>query len=144
MNGRALYTNAVRRMTESARCVLKQVSWSSADLEVFIGHQANQRILDSVAERLGVGPTRQHGNIREVGNTAAASIPIALADAAARGAAGRGARTLITAFGAGYTWGSAALTFPAAKPYTRPPHSLDDPYPLAADDRDYAVSDQPA
>ncbi|MDQ0376061.1 beta-ketoacyl-ACP synthase III [Amycolatopsis thermophila] len=131
MNGRALYTNAVRRMTATARDALAGAGWSVDDVDVFIGHQANQRILDSVAEHLGLPPDRQQGNLRDLGNTAAASIPLAIADAAVRGAARPGDRTLLAAFGAGYTWGSATLRFPAAMPYSLAPHSAGAPIPAA-------------
>lgn len=136
MDGRNLYMNAVRRMTEAASSVLKKAGWSGSDIEVFVGHQANQRILDSVAERLDLPADRQFGNLRVVGNTAAASIPLALADAASRGAVNPGDRTILTAFGAGYTWGAAALTFPAAVPYQSAPHATEAPRPVITQERE--------
>ncbi|MFD4192689.1 beta-ketoacyl-ACP synthase 3 [Amycolatopsis thermoflava] len=135
MNGRALYTSAVRRMTATARAALSGAGWSIEEVDVFIGHQANQRILDSVAEHLGLPPGRQQGNLRELGNTAAASVPLAVADAALRGAARPGDRTLLAAFGAGFTWGSVALRFPAAVPYSLAPHAAGAPEPAAPDRR---------
>ena len=121
MNGREVYRLAVRRMTASAHAVLDRVGWPAGQLDGFIGHQANQRILDAVAERLGVPAERTFGNIREVGNTAAASVPLALAHAVARRAAPVGGRTLLTAFGGGLTWGSIALTWPDVRPVELPP-----------------------
>lgn len=112
MQGRQVYAHAVRRMTESARTVLASTGWKAGDIRAFIGHQANQRILDSVAERVGVNPRHCFGNIREVGNTAAASIPLALADAVASGARRPGDPALLTAFGGGLTWASATITWP--------------------------------
>ena len=124
MQGREVYRHAVRRMTASANAVLAQVGWPAEQLDGFIGHQANQRILDAVADRLGVpGPARL-GNIREVGNTAAASVPLALADAVTREPSiPVGGRALLTAFGGGLTWGSIALTWPDVRPVELPPDS---------------------
>jgi len=128
MNGREIFRLAIRRMTASADAVLGKVGWSAGELDCFIGHQANQRILDAVADRLGVPAERRFGNIREVGNTAAASIPLALAHAVAAQAARPGGRALLTAFGGGLTWGSIALTWPDARPVELPP---DPGHPLA-------------
>lgn len=114
MRGGQVYAHAVRRMTQSARAALAATGWKPRDVEAFIGHQANQRILDSVAERLGIDARNNLGNIRDVGNTAAASIPLALADAVSRGARHPGAPTLLTAFGGGLTWASATLNWPDA------------------------------
>lgn len=116
MRGREVYAHAVRRLTQSSRAALEGAGWPPARVGAFIGHQANQRILDAVADRLGIGPQHRFGNLREVGNTAAASIPLALADTAAGGVVRPGTPTLLTAFGGGLTWGSLALTWPAAKP----------------------------
>ncbi|MFE4452992.1 beta-ketoacyl-ACP synthase III [Streptomyces sp. NPDC056796] len=122
MNGRAVYAHAVRRMTDSAREALDGTGWSPDDVEAFISHQANQRIIDAVADRLGIPAARRHGNLRELGNTAAASIPLALADTAVRRLVAPGARTLITGFGGGLTWGAQTLRFPEARPHSRSPH----------------------
>ncbi|WP_420309475.1 beta-ketoacyl-ACP synthase III [Streptomyces sp. YS-B37] len=122
MRGREVYARAVRQMAASSRAVLDRAGWSTDSVAAFVAHQANQRILDSVADRLGIPPDRCHGNLRDVGNTAAASLPLALADTAARDAVRPGARTLLTAFGGGLTWGSIAMTWPQAKPVRHPPH----------------------
>ncbi|WP_369191897.1 beta-ketoacyl-ACP synthase III [Streptomyces sp. R08] len=122
MRGREVYARAVRQMAASSRAVLGRAGWSTDSVAAFVAHQANQRILDSVADRLGIPPDRCHGNLRDVGNTAAASLPLALADTAARDAVRPGARTLLTAFGGGLTWGSIAMTWPQAKPVRHPPH----------------------
>jgi 3-oxoacyl-[acyl-carrier-protein] synthase-3 len=123
MRGREVYARAVRQMADSSRTVLGRAGWSVDSVEAFVAHQANQRILDSVADKLGIPPERCHGNLREVGNTAAASLPLALADTAARGAVAPGARALLTAFGGGLTWGSIAMTWPEAKPVRHAPES---------------------
>jgi 3-oxoacyl-[acyl-carrier-protein] synthase III len=121
MSGREVYGQAVRRMTESSLAVLEQAGWHPDGVGAFIGHQANQRILDSVADRVGIARRYRFGNIREVGNTAAASIPLALADTARRKLVRPGTRTLLTAFGGGLTWGSLAMSWPSALPWAHDP-----------------------
>ncbi|MEV0372907.1 beta-ketoacyl-ACP synthase III [Streptomyces sp. NPDC050636] len=121
MQGREVYGHAVRRMTASSLAVLGQVGWQPGTVEAFIGHQANQRILDSVADRVGIAPRHRYGNIRDVGNTAAASIPLAMADTATHNRVRPGSRTLLTAFGGGLTWGAIALRWPSAVPGARDP-----------------------
>lgn len=116
MEGREVYTRAVPTMVESARSVAEAVGWRPEDIDAFVGHQANLRILESVAKRLGLPPERVIANIEDVGNTAAASIPLALAWAADRGRLTPGDRVVLTAFGGGLTWGSAALLWPDVHP----------------------------
>ncbi|WP_405020747.1 ketoacyl-ACP synthase III [Kitasatospora sp. NBC_00070] len=120
MRGREVYAHAVRRMVESSRTVLDRADWPAGSVRAFIGHQANQRILDAVAQRLGIDPKHCHGNIRELGNTAAASIPLVLADPVTQQALEPGLRCLLTAFGGGLAWGSVALNWPAAVPRRLP------------------------
>ncbi|MDJ0384273.1 beta-ketoacyl-ACP synthase III [Streptomyces sp. G-G2] len=119
MEGREVYTRAVPTMVESARRAAEAVGWPLQDVDAFVGHQANLRILESVAKRLGLPPERVISNIEDVGNTAAASIPLALAWAADRGRLTPGDRVLLTAFGGGLTWGSAALLWPDVRPVNR-------------------------
>ncbi|WP_035847368.1 beta-ketoacyl-ACP synthase III [Kitasatospora azatica] len=113
MRGKDLFMNAVMRMSDSARSVLKQADWELADIDCFIGHQANRRILDAVGEELGLAEERVAVNIDQVGNTVAASIPLAMADAVRQGRLSAGDRVLLAAFGAGATWGAATLRWPA-------------------------------
>ncbi|MEV4441592.1 beta-ketoacyl-ACP synthase 3 [Streptomyces sp. NPDC049577] len=120
MRGPQVYRHAVRRMHQCASTTLDTVGWPLETVEAFIGHQANQRILDAVADRLGIAPRHRHGNIRDIGNTGAASIPLAMAATATAGSLQPGARTLLTTFGGGLTWGAAALTWPAATPVSHP------------------------
>ncbi|MFI5617669.1 beta-ketoacyl-ACP synthase III [Streptomyces sp. NPDC051567] len=120
MRGRAVYAQAVRRMTGSARTAIDRAGWTTHDVRAFIGHQANQRILDAVADRLDIAPHRRFGNIREIGNTAAASIPLVLADPTVHTSLTPGAPTVLTAFGGGLTWASVALTWPEAPPHHEP------------------------
>ncbi|MFJ2216672.1 beta-ketoacyl-ACP synthase 3 [Streptomyces sp. NPDC101062] len=112
MRGRAVYQHAVERMTASCRTLLGTVGWDPAQVDHFVPHQANARILRAVADRVGIGADRCVTHLDRVGNTGAASIPLALADAAARGRLRAGDRVLLTAFGGGLTWGTAALTWP--------------------------------
>jgi len=119
MQGRRVFAQAVQRMTSSCHLTLERVHWSPASIGVFISHQANQRIIDAVGDRLGIDPHRRFGNIADVGNTAAASLPLAMAATADRQLAEPGARTLLTAFGGGLTWGSVALNWPDVRPIYR-------------------------
>ncbi|MFG2003999.1 beta-ketoacyl-ACP synthase III [Spirillospora sp. NPDC048911] len=116
LNGRQTYLEAVERMSAATRAVLARAGWETADLVAFVAHQANQRILDAVGERLGVSEPHRVTNIRNLGNTAAASIPLAMVHAADRQAVTPGSRTALAAFGGGLTWGAVALTWPAADP----------------------------
>ncbi|WP_239074953.1 beta-ketoacyl-ACP synthase 3 [Streptomyces sp. SID10853] len=109
MRGAAVYQQAVERMTGSCRALLAKLGWDAGQVDHFVPHQANARILRAVAGRLGIDPARCVTHLDRVGNTGAASIPLALADADARGALRTGDRVLLTAFGGGLTWGSAAL-----------------------------------
>lgn len=112
MDGKSVFFAAVRRMTESSRTVLARTGWEVADVDRLVGHQANTRIIHAVADQLGLDPERAVLNIERVGNTSAASIPLALADALADGTLTKGDRVLLTAFGGGATWGSATLVWP--------------------------------
>ncbi|MEU1013820.1 beta-ketoacyl-ACP synthase III [Streptomyces sp. NPDC005890] len=116
MRGREVYVQAVPAMTDSALRVAKSVGWQAGDIDAFVGHQANIRILRSVAKRLGLPEDRVVANIEDVGNTAAASIPLALAWAADQHRIKRGDRLVLTAFGGGLTWGSSALTWSGTRP----------------------------
>ncbi|MBZ4019522.1 beta-ketoacyl-ACP synthase III [Streptomyces purpurogeneiscleroticus] len=112
MEGRPLYVQAVERMAASSRAVLDRVGWSVRDVDVFAGHQANVRIVRAVAEELELPEERVAVNIGRVGNTLAASVPLLLLDAAVNGRLVPGNRVLLSAFGAGLSWGSTVLTWP--------------------------------
>lgn len=112
MQGTAVFRHACARMAESSRAVLEQAGWMVGDVDRFVGHQANIRILQAAAKHLGLPADAVVANIDRVGNTSAASIPLALADAAADATIVPGHRVLLTAFGAGLTWGSTLLTWP--------------------------------
>ncbi len=110
MHGPEVYRNAVTRMAASSQAVLDAAGLTAADVDVLVGHQANARILDAVARRLDVPAERCQLSVDRHGNTSAASIPLALADAAESGLVRPGARVLLTAFGAGLSWASCLLT----------------------------------
>jgi len=116
MRGRELYVHAVRRMTDSSRRTLASTGWQAKELGAFIAHQANQRILDAVSHNLGIPGDRAISHLAQVGNTAAASVPLALAHAVTQQITSAGDKALLTAFGAGLTWGTVAITWPDATP----------------------------
>jgi len=112
MQGKKVFAEAVTRMGDSASALLARIGWPAGSVDHLVGHQANVRILKALAQRLGLPEERAVVNIDRVGNTSAASIPLALSDAAAAGTLITGSRVLLTAFGGGLTWGAAALTWP--------------------------------
>lgn len=116
MQGQAVYRHAVARMAEATRDVLAHAGWAVEDLDLLVGHQANVRILHAVAARLGLPTDRALVHVDRVGNTAAASIPLALADGVDRGLLRSGHRIAMTAFGGGATWGAATLVWPELPP----------------------------
>jgi 3-oxoacyl-[acyl-carrier-protein] synthase-3 len=112
MAGKAVFTTAVVTMTESVTRLLRRVGWSVGEVAHLVPHQANARILTAVADQLDLPAERLVTNMAEVGNTVAASIPLAFAHASRRQRLRPGDRVVITGFGAGLTWGSAALRWP--------------------------------
>jgi 3-oxoacyl-[acyl-carrier-protein] synthase-3 len=107
MRGNETFKMAVRSMEETSREVLKAAGLQTSDIDLFIPHQANRRIIDAVGSRLGLREDQVYVNIERVGNTSAASIPIALDEAARAGRLKRGDNLLFAAFGTGLTWGAA-------------------------------------
>ncbi|MGH4011147.1 MAG: beta-ketoacyl-ACP synthase III [Pseudonocardiaceae bacterium] len=116
MRGQPVFVEAVLRMTESVRSTAKHVRWSVDEVDRFVVHQANARILAAMAEQLDAPAQRFVSNIARVGNTVAASIPLAMADAVEAGDLRAGQRVMLSGFGGGLTWGSAALTWPDIHP----------------------------
>jgi len=110
MDGHETFRSAVARMTEVTLDALAAAELELADVDLFVYHQANARILTAVAERLGLDPARVVNVIGTLGNTSAASLPLALAAAAPA----PGSTILLAAFGAGFTWGAATLTWGGA------------------------------
>ncbi len=109
MKGNELFKVAVRSMAEISREVLEQTGLKSQDIDLFIPHQANQRITEAVADRLNVDLSRVYSNIAVHGNTSAASIPIALDECVAAGRVKEGDLVLMTSFGGGVTWGAVLM-----------------------------------
>jgi len=109
MRGNELFKVAVRSMEEISRQVLDDLRMSPSDIDLFIPHQANQRITEAVAERLGLPPEKVYSNIHRVGNTSSASIPIALDECVRSGRVKPGDLLMMASFGAGVTFGAAIL-----------------------------------
>ena len=109
MKGNELFKVAVRSMAEISRAVLEQAGLKSDDVDLFIPHQANQRITEAVADRLNVDMSKVYSNIAVHGNTSAASIPIALDECVTAGRVKEGDLVLMASFGGGVTWGSVLM-----------------------------------
>jgi 3-oxoacyl-[acyl-carrier-protein] synthase-3 len=109
MDGREVFRRAVRVIVDSARVTLDRAGLTADDVALFVPHQANSRIIDSAAGKLGLPPERTFVNIDRYGNTSAASVPIALAEAADAGRLQRGDIVLLSGFGAGMSWASALV-----------------------------------
>ncbi|GAA1952589.1 beta-ketoacyl-ACP synthase III [Amycolatopsis minnesotensis] len=116
MQGQKVFRQACARMAESSRAVLDRAGWDVAEVDRFVGHQANIRILDAVAKKLGLPAEAVVANIGTVGNTVAASVPLALLDGVKEGHLVPGHRVVVSAFGAGLTWGSTVLRWPEVTP----------------------------
>lgn len=112
MRGRDVFGPAVHRMAGSARAVLAAAGWRVEDLDWLVGHQANLRILHATAEQLDLPAERVAVHLDVAGNTAAASIPLALHHAAGTGRLTAGHKVALTAFGGGATWGATTLVWP--------------------------------
>jgi 3-oxoacyl-[acyl-carrier-protein] synthase-3 len=109
MQGQEVFRRAVRVVVESARTTLDRAGVAASDVAWFVPHQANIRIIESASSRLGIPAERTIVNIDRYGNTSAASIPLALAEAADDGRLRDGDLVLMSGFGAGMTWASALL-----------------------------------
>jgi len=109
MNGREVFKFATRVMVSSAEKVLAECGLTVADVDVYVPHQANKRIIDHAARKLGIPEEKVVVNVDRYGNTSSGSIPLALADAAADGRLREGELVLMTGMGAGLTWGSALI-----------------------------------
>jgi 3-oxoacyl-[acyl-carrier-protein] synthase-3 len=109
MNGREVFKFATRILVQSAEDILRECGLSIDDVDVYVPHQANMRIIDHATRKLGVPSDRVVINVDRFGNTSSGSIPLALADAAADGRLKPGKLVLMTGMGAGLTWGSALI-----------------------------------
>ena len=109
MQGREVFRRAVRAVVDSGMLALERAGVASSDVKWFLPHQANVRIIDAAAQRLGIPRERTIVNIERFGNTSAASIPLALAEAADDGRFADGDLILLSGFGAGMGWASALV-----------------------------------
>ena len=109
MNGPEVFKFATRVLVTSAQAVLDECGRSVAEVDVYVPHQANVRIIDHATKKLGIPSERVVTNVDRYGNTSSGSIPLALADAAADGRLRPGELVLMTGMGAGLTWGSALI-----------------------------------
>jgi 3-oxoacyl-[acyl-carrier-protein] synthase-3 len=109
MEGREVFRRAVRAMVSSSRAALERAKLSPDDVDLFVPHQANARIVTATADRLGIEPGRTVLSVAHTGNTSAASIPIALRQALDTGRLAGGDLVLLTAVGAGLSWASAVV-----------------------------------
>lgn len=109
MNGRELYKRAIGAFGDAIEVALKQTGLCVDDIDLFIPHQANKRIIDSAAKRVGLSEEKIYLNVMKVANTSAASIPIALDQARKEGLIKEGDTVLLAAFGGGLTWASAMI-----------------------------------
>jgi 3-oxoacyl-[acyl-carrier-protein] synthase-3 len=108
-DGRTVFKFAVQNMADVAAQVLERNSYSGKDVKFFIPHQANLRIIDAAAKRLGIDPEKVVINIDRFGNTTAATIPLALSEAYQEGKVEKGDLIVLATFGAGFTWASALI-----------------------------------
>ena len=115
-NGREVFKRAVVEMSNACRQLLEKSGFTPDDVNVLIPHQANARIIIAVAERLGIGMDRSIVDVESVGNTSAASIPIALDRAWRSGRIAEGDLVLFTSFGAGLAWGANLVRWTAPPP----------------------------
>jgi 3-oxoacyl-[acyl-carrier-protein] synthase III len=111
MEGRLVYEQAISHMERSCRVLLELSGLSIDDVDLVIAHQANGRIINAVRERFGLARERVADYVADVGNTSAASIPLALSLAQDDGRLPTAGHVLLTAFGAGFSWGAALLTY---------------------------------
>lgn len=109
MEGKQVFKNAIRAMVGSCNKVLEYNNLSIDQIQWLVPHQANQRILDAVGKKLGIDPDRVFSNLKKYGNISAASVPLAICELSEQ--LEEGDKIILTAFGAGVTWGAALMTW---------------------------------
>ena len=109
MEGRAVFKHAVAMITDVIEQAFKTTGYTADDVDWFVPHQANKRIIDDSARKLGIAPEKVVTTVDKHGNTSAASIPLALTAAVADGRIKRGDLVMLEAMGGGFTWGSTLL-----------------------------------
>jgi 3-oxoacyl-[acyl-carrier-protein] synthase-3 len=111
MNGQEIFKHAVRSMSAVGLELMERLGHTLDDIDLVVPHQANMRIIQAVLARLGVPEEKAFTNLSKYGNTSAASVPIALAEALDQGVIRPGCRVLMTTFGSGLTWGAGVIYF---------------------------------
>jgi 3-oxoacyl-[acyl-carrier-protein] synthase-3 len=109
MDGREVFAFAVRKVPAGILEVLEQTGKSVEDVDLFVLHQANRRIIEGISKRLGAEPERFPLNLDRVGNMSSAAIPVLLDELNRKGALSRGMTLVLSGFGAGLTWGATVL-----------------------------------
>lgn len=109
MEGREVFKRAVTVMSRSGLEVLEQCNLKIEDIDYFIPHQANIRIIESIGKKLNISMDKVYTNVDRYGNMSAASVPVALDEAIKKGVVKKGHKILLVAFGAGFTWGSTVV-----------------------------------
>lgn len=109
MNGKEIFKQAVRVMGKASSDILEQVGYETSDIDLVVPHQANMRIIESLAKRMKIPLDQFHNNLDRYGNTSAASVAIALDEAYRAGRIQSGSVILLVAFGAGLTWASSII-----------------------------------
>jgi 3-oxoacyl-[acyl-carrier-protein] synthase-3 len=109
MEGRAVFKHAVAMITDVITDAFRATGYTADDIDWFVPHQANKRIIDDSAHKLGIAPEKVVITVDRHGNTSAASIPLALDTAVKDGRIKRGDLVLLEAMGGGFTWGSALV-----------------------------------
>jgi 3-oxoacyl-[acyl-carrier-protein] synthase-3 len=109
MEGREVYKHAITKISDVIEDAFAATGFSAEDIDWFVPHQANVRIIDATARKFDIAMEKVVRTVDRHGNTSAASIPLALAEAAADGRIKRGDLVLLEAMGGGFTWGSALL-----------------------------------
>jgi 3-oxoacyl-[acyl-carrier-protein] synthase III len=111
MRGAEVYRHAVARMVEATASALRSADLGVDDIDLFVAHQANARIIEAAADRLGLSRDRISLHVQEVANTSSASIPLALHQADRAGALRPGDTIALAAFGAGFVWGAGVASW---------------------------------
>ncbi len=111
MQGRDVFKHAVRNLVSVAHEVLEQSGFTMDDIDLYVPHQANLRIIEAVGSRLNLSEEQVFANVHKFGNTSSASVPLALQDAREQGLLNHGKKAMVASVGAGFTWGCALVHF---------------------------------
>jgi 3-oxoacyl-[acyl-carrier-protein] synthase-3 len=109
MQGKEVFRHAVTNISAAIVASVEEAGLKISDVDWFVPHQANQRILDGTARKLGISPSKVISTVAQHGNTSAASVPLALATAVADGRIHKGQLVLLEAMGGGFTWGACLI-----------------------------------